>query len=84
MKCIFVSKSECTPSLVCGNCPNNKKPGMKFYGFDKIGQDGVMTGKQVYKQRKKFEKLLQKMLDKKIIKSWFYNGEYHITFNETH
>ena len=81
---MFASKSECTPSLVCGNCPNNKKPGMKFYGFDKIGQDGVMTGKQVYKQRKKFEKLLQKMLDKKIIKSWFYNGGYHITFNETH
>ena len=57
---------------------------MKFYGFDNIGQDGVMTGKHVYKQRKKFEKLLQKMLDKKIIKSWFYNGEYHIAFNEVH
>lgn len=43
-----------------------------------------MTGKQEYKAKKKFERLLQKWLDKGIIKSWYWNGSYHVTLNNTH
>ena len=84
MKCIFASNSECTPSLVCGNCPNNKRPEYAYYGFDDTNNKEQMTGKQAYKTKKKFERLLQKWLDKGIIKAWYYNGSYHVTFNDTH
>ena len=82
-----VTNTECTPSLICGNCPHNTdklKLKYRMLSYDKIEQDKVMNGKQTYKQKKKFEKLLQKLLDKGVIKSWYYNGSYHVTFNDTH
>lgn len=83
MNCIFASNARCEPSTGCGDCPNNKRPrpGYAYYGFDDINNTKPMTIKQTYKTRKKFEKLLHKMLDKGIIKSWYWNGSYHITFN---
>ena len=34
--------------------------------------------KKNFKQRKKFEKLLQKLKDKGVIFTWYYNGKYII------
>lgn len=41
------------------------------------------------KGRKKLEKVLMKLMDKKLIKSWFYNGKYVVelleqSFDEQH
>ncbi len=90
MNCIFASNAQCVPSLVCGKCSHNTSLNTKklnelaMYGYDKINDDKVLTGKQVYKYKKKFEKYLQKLMDKGIIVSWHYNGDYRITFNEWH
>ena len=84
MNCFFVSNARCEPSLVCGKCPNNKRPRFSYHGFNITNNKEPMTGKQEYKARKKFERLLQKWLDKGIIKSWYWNGSYHVTLNNTH
>lgn len=33
-----------------------------------------------YKKRKKFERYLQKLMDKGWIKSWYWNGKYIVDF----
>jgi len=38
--------------------------------------------KRYMKVRQKFERYLYKLMDKGLLKDWYYNGEYHVQFKD--